>query len=163
MDAETQELIRKYAKLPFRILIVAPDSAEEAGQFLPSLRRLKNSRIDAEISVLCHEESMEFWKRQKEVTLCMPIDGKTPPAKLLEADEVYSKGPFDILLMLGGDYRLWRQLQGLFPLSVFGWQDHPLSRHFRLAYKRADNATGLHTAAEYEKALTVYHQLAHLS
>lgn len=159
MDAETREFIRQYAKLPFRILIVEPDSAKEAEQFLPSLQRLKNSRVDAEITILCKEGRMDFWKKQGEVTFCVPTDGRISPMKLLEADEIYANGPFDILLMLGGSHRLWRQLQKLFPLSVFGWKDHPLSRHFRWSYKRAEDATGPHTAAEYEDVFTRYHHL----
>ena len=160
MDEETQKLIRQYAKLPFRILIAAPEDPWEAEQFFPSLKRLKNSRIDAEITILCQNKSMEFWQKSTEVTLCVPTDGKVSPAELLDADDVYARGPFDILLMLGGDRHLWRQLQGLFPLAVFGWKDHPLSRYFQLSYKRQKDATGPHSAAEYETAFTEYHHLA---
>ena len=158
-DKETQDLIRQYAELPFRILIVAPEDPEEAEEFFPSLKRLKNSRVDAEITILCQSESMDFWQKSKDVAFCVPTDRKTSPAKLLNADNIYSRGPFDILLMLGGGRRLWKQLQELFPLTAFGWMEHPLSRHFRSSYKRKEGATGPHSAEEYETVFTVYHHL----
>lgn len=139
----SDELIRKYATLPFRMLICMPERFEEAALLLPLLRILKRSRIDAQIGVICPEEQKAYWQQLSElVSFVVTTDERPNPlAAQLNADEIYKDGPFDILFMFSESKKVLRELDSILPAHVAGFANNPLTRKIRFNSKYAVAST----------------------
>lgn len=158
MDEDTLKAVRTYARLPFRIIVVTPDDVEAAHVVEEVVLALSECRPDVELTVLCPSSQLATWQEQKGVARVLTTDVPSETYRMLDADEVYARGPFDVLFMLGGGRKLWNALSPLFPLHAIGWEDHPLARRFRTRYKRSSNSP-YPTREEYVKMLN-YHQIA---
>ncbi len=161
MDEDTKAEVLKHVRLPFRMLVVSPDSEQEARQLMPAVKALTTCRVDAQVSVICRKAQESFW--QEGVTklhLIIPSDGEMSVSKRLDQEDMYKDGPFDVLFMFGGQKALWRQLQDIFPVYVIGWEDHPLAKKFRHHYRRLNAPGSLHTTKEYAVNMNKYHDIA---
>ncbi len=130
-EDEVNEVAQAYTRLPFRILICAPEEFEEALCMLPALRALKAARFDMQLTLICPTEQQAFWQRQPEVTYTVITDGKQSVFDQLEADELYKDGPYDLLFMFSENRRVWRQLMRFTPLHVSGFADNAIARRKR--------------------------------
>ncbi len=157
IDEDTRAEILEHARLPFRMVVVSPDSLQEAQELLPAVRALAACRPDAQVSVICNGEQASFWREQDCVRHVVLSDGAVSVAERLDQDDIYKDGPFDVLFMFGGNRALWRQLKSIFPVYVIGWEDHPLAGRFRLRYERSNNKGSLHTRAEYASNMQSHH------
>lgn len=129
---ETQlEIIRKYATLPFRIVICVPEAFEEALCTIPFMRELKACRPDIQLNIVCPAEQKEFWLTQDYVTYAVTTDN---PLQQLEADELYKDGPYDFLFMLSENGRVFRELKGLMPIFSSGFSTNPFQKKLRTRY-----------------------------
>ncbi len=164
MDEDTQALVRRYARLPFRMLVVSPNHEQEAETLVPIVRTLATCRPDAQVTVICPSCQEMLWRRAEGVRHVVRTDTEISVRKQLQQDDIYKDGPFDVLFMFGGDRSLWRQLQHLFPLLTVGWEGHPLSRRFRVRYKRcnkqAESSSSPHTSEDYAVNLMASHQIS---
>lgn len=161
MDEDTCALIRRYVRLPFRMIVVSPDNFEEAKLLDHAVHALSTCRPDAQVIIISLAEQESFWHGVEGVNRVVLRGIKTSVREQLEAEEIYKDGPFDVLFMFGGGRALWRQLQSIFPVFTIGWEDHPLARHFRLNYKRKESTSprSLHTRAEYADCLKTFHNI----
>ena len=133
----SNELIKKYATLPFRILICMPEQFEEAALLLPILRLLKRSRIDAQIGIICPVEQKAYWQQfSEQVSFIVTTDSKeTTLSAQLNADEIYKDGPFDILFMFSENNKVLKALAPYQPLHVAGFVNNSLTRKIRFNSK----------------------------
>lgn len=129
----SNELIKKYATLPFRILVCMPEQFEEAALLLPILRILKRSRIDAQIGVICPEIQKAYWQQFNElVSYVLTTDNsRTSLAAQLDADEIYKDGPFDVLFMFSENKKVVRNIDSILPVYIAGFENNPLTRKIR--------------------------------
>ena len=161
MDEDTRALVRRYTRLPFRIIVVSPDDSSEAKLLDTVVHALSICRPDAQVTVICPAEQESLWRSIEGVHHIILRGVKTSVREQLEAEEIYKDGPFDVLFMLGGGRALWRQLQSIFPVFTIGWEDHPLAKRFRLCYDRQEpsSAHSLHTCAEYAACFKKFHNI----
>lgn len=162
-DEATTEIAEKNTTLPFRMLVCMPECFEEAVLTLPALRVLKASRFDMQITVICPTEQRAFWQRQAPVTYTVVTDGATGVYEQLETDEMYKEGPFDYLMMFSENKRVFRNLQKLMPLYTQGFDDNPISksnkRAFRTKATRLNSGHPRHAAEDYLHMLDTYNLL----
>lgn len=149
-DEKQQELIRKYARLPFRIILCVPEEFEEAVLVIPMMRRLKACRADMQLSVVCPAEQKAFWETQPYITYVVTSDSDTSAADQLEADELYKDGPYDYLFMLNSNARLFRNLKRFMPILVSGFKSNPLSKNFRHRFVLPVGEAPMHKSDEYQ-------------
>ncbi|MBQ8900081.1 MAG: lysophospholipid acyltransferase family protein, partial [Akkermansia sp.] len=133
----SNELIEKYATLPFRMLVCMPERFEEAALLLPMLRILKRSRIDAQLGIICPVEQKAYWQQFRElVSFVVTTDERRNTlATQLNADEIYKDGPFDILFMFSENKKLIHELDSILPVHVAGFANNPLTRKIRFNSK----------------------------
>ena len=162
-DAETIEVAKKHARLPFRTLVCMPEQFEEAVLILPALRVIKASRFDMQITVVCPAEQRAFWQQQAPVTYTVVTDGDTGVFEQLESDELYKDGPFDFLFMFSENKRVFRELKKLMPFYTSGFSDNPLSKSGRRAFRtkgtRLNSGHPRHAAQDYLYLLAKEHEL----
>ncbi len=127
-DADVAEVAAANMRLPFRFIICMPESFEEALCTLPFVRAVKDSRFDAQLTVLCPTEQQAFWQQQPEVSFTVTTDGRQGVFEQFESDELYKDGPFDLLFLFSDNKRVWKQLQKLFPLYVSAFADNAFAR-----------------------------------
>ncbi len=130
-DDSQLEIIRKYATLPFRIIICVPEEFEEALCTIPLMRELKACRPDIQLNIVCPVEQKAFWLTQDYVTYTVTTD---KPLRQLESDELYKDGPYDFLFMLSENRRVFREMQKLMPIFTSGFSTNPLQKKFRNKY-----------------------------
>lgn len=131
VDDTQREIIRKYATLPFRIVICVPEAFEEALCTIPFMRELKACRPDIQLNIVCPAEQKEFWLTQDYVTYAVTTD---KPLQQLEADELYKDGPYDFLFMLSENGRVFREMKGLMPIFSSGFSTNPFQKKLRTRY-----------------------------
>lgn len=164
LTPEEMELVSKYVKLPFRIIVCMPESFEEAVLLAPVLRGLKASRFDAQLTVICPEAQAEFWRSFEKplVTYVVTADGSTGVLEQLEADELYKDGPYDYLFMFSENKKVMRELQNLKPIFISGLASNPLTKHFRFIVRMLPDPNGKkpeHRQKEYLYGMKRYHRL----
>ncbi len=147
---EHNELIRKYARLPFRIILCLPEAFEEAVLVIPMMRRLRACRPDMQLTVACPAEQKPFWQTQPYITYTVTTDEKTSPADQLESDELYKDGPYDYLYMLSSNARVFKNLQRLMPVYTSGFATNPLNRKLRTRHVVPVGRESIHKADEYQ-------------
>lgn len=137
------ELIKKYATLPFRVLFCMPEQFEEAAILLPALHILKNSRADAQLTIICPGEQKAWWQQFGDtVTHVVTTDDSTQRvSEQLSADAIYNDGPFDVLFMYSENRKVMRELQELMPLLVSGFEENPLRRKYRFRARYSCSST----------------------
>jgi len=161
-NAFNDELIRKNATLPFRILVCVPERFEESAIILPAIRVLKRSRVDAQLTIVCPEEQKAYWQQHSDdVSYVATTDGECSLTEQLLSDELYKDGPFDILFMYSENARVMRQLQKFRPFFVSGFNDNPLTRKFKFntRYIIIETEEILPRAKEYLIGLHIRHKL----
>ncbi|MDO5463919.1 MAG: lysophospholipid acyltransferase family protein [Akkermansia sp.] len=161
----SNELIKKYGTLPFRMLVCMPERFEEAALLLPILRILKRSRIDTQIGVICPEEQKAYWQQfSEQVSYVVTTDNKqTVLSAQLNADEIYKDGPFDILFMFNEDKKVLRELNSILPVHVAGFANNPLTRKIRFNSKyRVASSTPRSRAEDYLASVERWHLLKRL-
>lgn len=162
-DEETAEVAAKNTKLPFRVLFCMPEQFEEAVLTLPALRVLKAARFDMQITVICPTEQRAFWQRQAPVTYTVVTDGAASVFNQLDCDEIYKEGPFDYLFMFSENQRVFRSLQKLMPFYTQGFDDNPISRNNKRAFRtkatRLNSQRPRHAAEDYLLMLSTYNLL----
>ena len=159
-----EELIKKYATLPFRIIFCMPEQFEEAAILLPVLRLLKSSRIDAQLTVLCPTEQKAWWQQFTDtVTHVLTTDDSTHRVSAqFAADEIYNDGPFDILFMFSENRKVMQELQGLMPMLVSGFEENPLRRKYRFKVRYSSTSTTPRTRLnDYLNNIRPRHGLKH--
>lgn len=159
MDDEAREAIRRYCRLPFRMLICPPPEMEAVQEMLEAVQLLAACRPDAQVCILCVGAQEAFWRGQPHVAHTLTTDGSVSIAAQLAADEVYKDGPFDVLFMFNNDKSLMCKLRSIFPVFVIGWNDHPLAKKFKTRYRRQPGAAGYPKASEYASALHRAHRI----
>ncbi len=131
VDDTQREIIRKYATLPFRIVICVPEAFEEALCTIPFMRELKACRPDIQLNIVSPAEQKAFWLTQDYVTYAVTTD---KPLQQLEADELYKDGPYDFLFMLSENGRVFREMKGLMPIFSSGFSTNPFQKKLRTRY-----------------------------
>ena len=152
-DEKQNEIIRKYARLPFRIIICLPEEFEEALITIPMLRCLKNCRPDMELSIVCPAEQKAFWQTQAYIDNVATTNEQESPADQLEAPELYKKGPYDYLFMLSSNKRVFKNLQRFMPMFISGFACNPLSKAFNNRVSMAVGEEPQHKVKHYEHLL----------
>ena len=146
VDEETNEIIRKYARLPFRIIICVPEAFEEAVLTVQMMRELRHCRPDMQLTVLCPEEQQAFWRTQDYITYVVTT---TNPIQQLEADELYKDGPYDYAFMLSSNRKIYKKLKKLMPIAFSGFADNPLGKKIRFRYALPAGKAPNHRAYDY--------------
>ncbi len=152
-DEKQNEIIRKYARLPFRIIICVPEEFEEALITIPMLRCLKNCRPDMELSIVSPLEQKAFWLTQTYIDNVVTTDEQESPADQLEAPELYKKGPYDYLFMLSSNKRVFKNLQRFMPMFITGFAANPLSKAFKNRVSMAVGEEPQHKVKHYERMI----------
>ena len=159
-DTLQRDLMQRYGKLPFRMLVEVPTSFDEAVYTIPALRLLKASRPDAQITILCPVEQKAFWQNRTElVTYVCTTDDKTGVANQLDADEIYKDGPFDILFMLQGDKKLRKQLDAIMPVLVCAFDNCGIKK-VRARYASTHTGPPRNRALDYTENMIATHNLS---
>lgn len=150
---EHNELIRKYARLPFRIIICVPEQFEEAVLVIPMMRRLQACRPDMQLTVVAPAAQKAFWQNQPYITHVVTTDEHQSPAEQLDADDIYKDGPFDILIMLSENARVFKSLKALMPMHLSCMAGNPLTRlaKFRLRFTMPVGQEPHHKSEEYQR------------
>ncbi len=156
MDADTLEAVRRYTRLPFRMLVVSPSSLDAARELAPAVQALSVCRPDAQVCLICSHSLHDFWLSQQGIAHIIESDAPGGVRAQLNADEVYRDGPFDVLFMFSGNKRLWRELQCIFPVYTVGWGSHPLAKKFRLRYTQKSTSP-FPTTKDYANCLRTHH------
>lgn len=156
-DDTQLEIIRKYATLPFRIMVCVPEAFEEAVLTIPMIKSLATCRPDMQVVVICPPEQQAFWKTQTYVAHSVGTDCVL---EQLNSDDVYKDGPFDYLFMLSENKTVFRKLQSLMPFFVSGFKSNPLSRKFRSKFVLPVGAEPQHRAQDYIQLLTKGHHVS---
>ena len=150
MDEEQKELIRRHTRLPFRVIMCVPESFEEAAILVPVMRMVKDSRPDMQLTVVCPEEQMAFWKLQPSVGHVVSTHHTFAQ---LEADAVYKDGPFDVLFMLSENRNVFREICKVSPSYISGFKANSLSRRFRTKFVLPVGQPPMHKLEEYQLLL----------
>lgn len=153
---ELNELIRRHARLPFRIIICVPESLEEALLAIPMMRKLQSCRPDMQLTILCPLAQKAFWQSQPYITYVTTTDEEASPIDQLEAEELYKDGPYDYLFMLSDNARVFRQLQRLMPLHTAGLATHPFARKFRSRTTIPVGKPPRHKSEDYQDMATFH-------
>ncbi len=155
---ENNELIRQYARLPFRMLICVPEQFEEATLVIPMMRRLQACRPDMQLTVIAPCEQKAFWKTQPYITYVVTTDEQQSPAEQLNADEIYKDGPFDALFMLSENARVLKNLQSLMPIMLSGMASNPLTKKtkFHMKHVVPVGQAPSHKAEEYHSLVDMH-------
>ena len=150
---EHNELIRKYARLPFRILVCVPEAFEDAVLVIPMMRRLQACRPDMQLTVVAPAEQKAFWKTQSYIAHVVTTDEEQSPAAQLDAEEIYKDGPFDVLFMLSENARVFKSLKSLMPMHLSCMAGNPLTKKakFRLRFTMPVGEAPHHKSEEYQK------------
>ncbi|MBQ3526884.1 MAG: hypothetical protein IJA63_11485 [Akkermansia sp.] len=158
-DAFNRELIEKHARLPFRIIVCMPEDFNEALYLIPALRLLKNSRPDAQLTLLSTTEQQAYWQNFREVVshVCT-TDGKDGVIEQLEADELYKDGPYDILFMFSRSKKLYRKLQALMPIYTVGFAESGMK--LRTRYTTVHTGPPRNRAEDYLANMRRFHKLS---
>lgn len=127
-DADVLEVAKKHTRLPYRIMVMLPEQFEDALLTIPELRILKARRFDMELTLLCRTEQQAFWKTQPYVTHVVPTDTKESVIDLLEEDEIYKGGPFDMLVVHSEDKKTYKALQRMQPFQTRGLVSNKLHK-----------------------------------
>ena len=130
VEEEQLNIIREHARLPFRIIVCVPEAFEESLLTIPMMRRFLSCRPDMQLTVLCPSAQKAFWQTQPYITYVVTTDDAKSPAEQLEADDLYKDGPYDYLIMLSDNARVFRNLKKLEPLYISGSGTNPLSSKF---------------------------------
>lgn len=130
-DSEQHEIIRRYARLPFRIMVCVPETFEEAVCTIPMLRTVAACRPDMQLIILCPPAQQAFWRTQPYIAHAVTTED---PLSQLDADSIYKDGPFDYLYMFSENKKVFRALQKLQPFYTSGFKSNRLSRKFRTKY-----------------------------
>lgn len=162
MDDDARKAIETYGRLPFRIIICTPHAMEEVQQMEDMVTKLSACRPDAQVTIICPEAQVAYWRTHEGVTHVVTSDGAVSIARQLDAEEIYKDGPFDIAYIMGGEKNLYYRLKPLFPLHVVGWDDHPLARRFNTRFTRRGH-TGYPSAEEFARALARHHNIGSAS
>ena len=128
LDDTQAQLIRKYARLPFRIIICVPENFEEAVLTIPFLKELQACRPDIQLNLVCPAEQLAFWKTQPYVAHTVTTD---KPLQQLESDELYQYGPYDYIFMLSDNAKVFRALQPLMPVHTSGFDNSKFRKKLR--------------------------------
>lgn len=160
-DEEVYEVAKKAVRLPFRILVMVPEAFEEAILMIPSLRALKKRRFDVEVNIICPIEQKAFWATQEYITHVVTTDGSESVIDQLEADEIYKDGPFDLLIVMSENKRVYKSLQVLQPMRTSGFAENKLNRCIRLNYRAALTAAkpNSHRAEDFLFAMEENHEV----
>lgn len=161
-SAEVNEVAAAYTKLPFRIIVCMPESFEEASLLLPFLRALKNSRQDAQLTLICPGEQAALWQSiPGVVSYVVTTDGEVGVIAQLEAEELYKDGPYDYLFMLSENKSVMRELKKLMPIFVSGFDNNPLTRicRFRARMPHAHTGKPRHRIQDYLQGLARVHNI----
>ena len=160
-DDEVNAIASANVRLPFRIIVCMPERLEAALPILPSLRILKNCRVDAQINVACPEAQQEFWKQQADcVDHVVTTDGATDVADQLETDDMCREGPYDYLFMYSESKKVFRSFKRLMPLYICGYESSPLSKKFRTRYATGRWGSPEEESEEHLSHLSHYHHLS---
>lgn len=130
-DPEVVEIAKQHIKLPFRIIVVTPESFEEAILLPPVIHILKNARFDVQITVVSPKEQQQFWANLPNVTYTASYDEKVSAFDQLESDEIYKDGPFDMVFMFSESKKLYKNLKQLSPVLFVGSSANSLKKDRR--------------------------------
>ena len=130
---------------PFRILIVSPDTAEQAAATLPAVRAIEEGRPDTWLSVLTPDHVAEIWREVPEVNAPIEWPAKTSPLALVS--QIKAVAAFDVAIFFEPRWKtaLAVLLAGI-PLRVgrkHGWISALYNQHPVPASKNSD-AIGAH-------------------
>ena len=146
---EHNEIIRQYARLPYRIILCVPEAFEEAVLVIPMMRRLKACRADMQLTIVAPSVQKAFWQTQPYITYVVTTDEKTSPSEQLEADELYKDGPYDMLFMLSSNAKVFKSLKKLMPIYLSGFASNPLARNLRTRHVVEVGQQPKHKAEDY--------------
>lgn len=161
-DKDISQIAQKYTQLPFRIIVCLPESFDEAIFLLPSLRVLKASRHDVQLTILCPTEQQAFWDQQKDIiAYTATTDGSISLTQQLNSDHLYQDGPYDYLFMFSENRGVFRQLRrSLSPIFISGFRENKLSKNFRCQGTRLHTGAPWHISQDYLHFLNNNHQLS---
>ena len=145
-DEEQLELIRRHARLPFRIIVCVPEEFEEAVLTIPMLNELAACRPDMQITIICPPVQQAYWST---ISCVRHVVTTLNPMPQLDAEEIYKDGPFDYLFMLSDNRKVFNELKALMPIFISGFRSNPLSRRFRNKFVLPVGKAPQHRAKDY--------------
>ncbi len=158
-DTMHRASMEHYGKLPFRMLVAVPNDFAEAIFLIPSLRLLKASRIDAQLTILCPVAQKAYWQSLAPlVSFVCTTDEKVSVAAQLDADEIYKDGPFDILFMFNENKKLLGKLKSIFPVYVAAFDNSGI-RKPRTRYCSTHTGPPRNRALDYTDNIRKAHSL----
>lgn len=158
MDDDAIRAIETYGRLPFRIIVCAPESREEMEQMESTVSKLGSFRPDAQVTIVCPEAHAAYWRAHEGVTHVVTSDGARSLSAQFDDDAIYKDGPFDIAFIFNYKKSIYRRLKPLFPLYVTGWADHPMAHRFNTRYARTSTSP-FPSAEEFAHAIYKSHQI----
>jgi heptosyltransferase-2 len=88
---------------PFRILVVAPDSATDAAATFPAVRAIKEGRPDISLTVLTNTESAEAWKGNRSTDYLIEWDREESVFSL--ASKIRKAARFEVAIFLANSWK----------------------------------------------------------
>ncbi len=152
-----KSLIKRYCTLPFRCIICLPEEFEEAVLTIPFLRELQACRPDMKLTVICSPAQQAFWCTQNYIANAVTTERTL---QQLNADEVYKDGPFDVLFMLSGNQRIFKELQALMPMYTSGFSSSPFRKKLRAKFTPVVGEQPTHRTEDY---LSLFKRHGHLT
>lgn len=94
----------------FRILVISPDSAEEAGATFPAVRAIKEGRPDTAVTVLACESIAGVWKGNDVVDSLLRFNARISVSGL--TSKIRTAARFDVAIFFGSSWKValavWR-------------------------------------------------------
>ncbi|MEP6810948.1 MAG: hypothetical protein ABI992_11950, partial [Chthoniobacterales bacterium] len=88
---------------PFRILLVAPATAEAGADILPALRAIKNGRPDLWLAVLAPHPAAQFWEKSSEIDAAIIWPSDASPFAI--AAQIQDHARFDAAISFEPEWR----------------------------------------------------------
>jgi lauroyl/myristoyl acyltransferase len=89
--------------VPFRILIVSPQAAEQAAATLPAVRAIQRGRPDTSSAVLAPATLHDLWRNAPEITQVIEWSGAQSPFSL--ATKIRRAGEFDVAIFFAPSWK----------------------------------------------------------
>jgi ADP-heptose:LPS heptosyltransferase len=134
-DPKVNKILAGMDLIPFRIIVVAPESLADAVAAVPMVRALRAARCDIEVMVACHRDQESFWKTVEAVSRVLPYADYKELRDQLWLPELYNIGPYDAAILLDQSKSIAKAFAPFMPVSFFGLETHPLSKKLRFRIK----------------------------
>lgn len=154
-DAKTAKVLEQLDLKPFRILFATPPQFDEALLCVPVVKALRGCRCDMQVTVICPEEQVEFWKTIPEATYVVAQGTPKALETALFTPELYDDGPIDNAFLFDNSPGTVKALEKLMPISFTAFSSHPCSkqRAFKTVLPAVSPGPVKHRISDYLRVL----------